>query len=128
MTQALQGLGLGLKEGTAEDSYRAHATVKPGSALLKPSEDLHPYNQDQNLALTPVKPSELLRSVALPLTAFSPLQPSGNTKSWSRAGGKRFQVRGNPWCHPIHSKGNREKHRLQPRELFPFNKEEEQGL
>lgn len=89
LTQALQGFGLGLKEGTAEDSYLAHTTVKPGSALLKPSEDLHPSNQDQNLALTPVKPSELRRIGALPLTAFSPLQPSGNTKSWCRAGGKR---------------------------------------
>lgn len=81
LTQALQGFGLGLKEGTAEDSYLAHTTVKPGSALLKPSEDLHPSNQDQNLALTPVKPSELQRIGALPLTAAQ-WQYQGMVQSW----------------------------------------------
>lgn len=51
LTLALQGLGR--RDG--EDSYLTHAVTKPGLTALKPSKDLHPYNQDQNQTPTPLK-------------------------------------------------------------------------
>lgn len=41
-----KGLDTLVEEGMAEDSYLAHAIIKPGRTLLKPSEDLYHYNQD----------------------------------------------------------------------------------